>query len=553
MGRYSLGLDFGTESARALLVDAATGDEVAQCVRQFPHGVIAEKLPTPGGARLGREWALQDPEDYLVVLREIVAGVMKACGAGAEDVIGIGVDFTACTVMPCTADGTPLCSLEAFREEPNAWVKLWKHHAADPETQEILAKARERKERFLPYYGGAISSEWLLPKALQILRESPEIYAAADRIVEGGDWITWKLTGELVRNATAAGYKGMWVDVLGYPSHEFLAAVDPGMVDLYDEKIVGPIRAAGEEAGALSAEMAAQLGLAQGTPVSAATIDAHAGVPACGVTGPGVMAVIMGTSSCQMLLNEEAVLFDGFAGLVKDGIIKGYYGYESGQSAVGDIFAWFVNHCAPPEIAEEAERTGRSRHEVLTGRAGKLRPGESGLLALDWWNGNRSVLMDAQLSGLLVGATLDTKPEEIYRALIEATAFGTRKIMESYVAAGIEVNKIAACGGLAERNPMLLQINADVINRPIEIAASSQTVALGAAMFGALAAGSARGGYDTAEQAAEAMVRPCRQVYYPIPENVKLYDELYQEYDHLYGLFGRTEKVMQRLREIARS
>jgi len=551
MAKYALGLDFGTESGRALLVNVATGEEIAQSVCEYAHGVITEHLPTPGATRLGRDWALQHPDDYLEALTRIVRAVMQESGAAPEDVVGIGVDFTACTIMPTTADGTPLCTLERFRDDPNAWVKLWKHHAADPETREILALARERKEPFLPYYGNAISSEWLLPKALQVLRESPEVYAAAECIVEGGDWITWKLTGELVRNACASGYKAMWVDVLGYPSEEFLGAIDPGITNLYKEKVTGPIRAAGERAGLLTEAMAQELGLAAGTPVSPATIDAHAGVPASYVTEPGVMAIIMGTSSCHMLLNDRAVLFEGFVGVVKDGIIKGYYGYESGQTAVGDIFAWFVDNCTPPEIAEEAEKSGRSRHDVLTERAQGLRPGESGLLALDWWNGNRSILMNAALSGLLVGATLDTRAEEIYRALIEGTAFGTRKIIESYVQAGIPIRKIVACGGLAERNPMLLQINADVINRPIEIAASGQAVALGAAMFGALAAGKENRGYDTIAEAARHMVQPATEVYEPIPENARVYEQLYAEYDRLHDLFGRTDPVMQRLRKIA--
>lgn len=551
MTRYALGLDYGTESARAILVELESGEEAAQAVRNYPDGVITDALPIPGGAKLDRDWALQNPADWSALLRDIVREVLTASGAKGDQVIGIGVDFTACTVVPTDGDGTPLCLMDRWRANPHAWAKLWKHHGADPEVREIMEVATARHEKFLPYYGGCMSSEWLLPKALQILREAPEVYAAAKYIVEGGDWLVWHLTGRLARNATAAGYKGTWVHELGYPGGEFLAAIDSGIVDLFDRRIAGPIVAPGDKVGELADGIAKELGLAPGIAVSAATIDAHAGVPGSGVVTPNIMTIIMGTSSCHLMLSEEPVLFEGFAGLVKDGIIRGYFGYESGQTAVGDIFGWFVDHCAPASLTAEADSRGVTCHEVLTERAEALRPGESGLLALDWWNGNRSILMDAQLSGLLVGATLDTRPHEVYRALIEATAFGTRRIVQSYDEAGVAVKEIVACGGLAERNPMLLQINADILNRPISIAASSQTVALGAAMFGALAAGAEGGGFDTIEEAAKRMVKPFRERYEPIRENARIYDELYAEYGRLHDIFGRTEKTMARLRQIA--
>ncbi|HRU07737.1 MAG TPA: ribulokinase, partial [Candidatus Brocadiia bacterium] len=419
MPRYALGLDFGTGSARALLVDVETGAEAAQSVRAYPDGVITESLPIPAGPRLPRDWALQNPADWLTVLKQIVPEAMSMAKAKPWEVVGIGVDFTACTLLPVTADGTPLSFQPQWRHIPNAWCKLWKHHGADPEVRHIMNIATQRKEAFLPYYGGCMSSEWLLPKALQVLRESPDVYKAADYFIEAGDWIVWKLTGRLTRNSTAAGYKGTWVHELGFPSPEFLEAVDPGLKDLFTAKVRGAIVPPGVQAGLLTAPMAEELGLDTGTPVSAATIDAHAGVPGCGVTTPGVMTIIMGTSSCHMLLAKKPVLFEGFAGLVKDGIIPGFYGYESGQTAVGDIFAWFTDNCCPQSVAIEAKARGVSLHDILTERASAQRPGESGLLALDWWNGNRSILMNAQLSGLLVGATLNTKPHEIYRALIE--------------------------------------------------------------------------------------------------------------------------------------
>jgi len=551
MARYSMGLDFGTESVRALIVDVQTGEEMGSAVVAYPHGVITNVLPVDGGTSLPRDWALQDPDDYLTALSQVVPAALNAAGVKGSEIVALGVDFTACTILPTKADGTPLCRLDEFRRQPHAWVKLWKHHGAAQEAEDITTTARQRGEPFLRYFGGAISSEWLLPKTLQIWREAPAVYAAADHIVEGGDWLVWQLTGVLTRNATAAGYKGMWTHEHGFPSEAFLAAVDPGIHNLYREKVSGPIKAPGERAGGLTRVWSECLGLRAGTPVSVATIDAHAGVPGCGVVRPGTMAIIMGTSSCHMLLAKEPVFFQGFAGLVKDGIVRGYYGYESGQTAVGDIFAWFVRECTPAEITSAALASGRSPHEILTERADRLRPGESGLIALDWWNGNRSILMDARLSGLLLGATLNTRAHEIYRALIEATAFGTRVIVESYVNAGISIADVVACGGLAERNPMLMQINADVLRRPIAVAASSQTVALGAAMFGALAAGSSNGGYDSMEEAAAHMVRSPKARYVPVSENAEAYEHLYAIYLLLHDQFGRGTKVMAELRRIA--
>lgn len=548
--RYTLGLDFGTESARALLVNVATGDEVAECVFEYPHGVITDSVPVSGGAELGDDWALQHPQDYLDALERVVPGALESAGVSGEDVIGIGVDFTASTVMPTLADGTPLCFLDEHRDSPHAWVKLWKHHGAAAEAEQVIGLARERNEEFLAYYGGAVSSEWLLPKALETLHHAPTVYEAAAKVIEAGDWLVWQLTGCESRNSTAVGYKGLWVDILGYPSQEFLQALDPGIADLFTQKACGAIRAPGDRVGGVTQAMAEKLGLKPGTPVSAATIDAHAGVPGSGVTVPSKMVIIMGTSFCHLMLGEEAVLFEGFAGLVKDGITKGYYGYESGQTAGGDIYAWFAENCVPKSYADEAEGRGLHILDLLTERAAALAPGESGLVALDWWNGNRSILMDANLSGLIVGATLGTKPEEMFRAILEATAFGTRRIIQSYDDAGVAIEGLYACGGLPPKNPFLMQMFADITKRPIDVAASSQTVALGSTMFGALAAGKAGGGYDDITEAAERMVKPSAVRYEPNEADFRAYDGLYEEYVRLHDIFGKAEPTMQNLRRI---
>jgi L-ribulokinase len=549
MPTYALGLDFGTESARAVLVNVATGETAATAVQPYADGVIDTTLPG-GGNPLPPDWALQNPADWLTALEATVHEALHQSGIAPESVVGIGVDFTACTVLPATADGTPLCSLESFRHTPHAWAKLWKHHASQPQADRINELAARRGERWLARYGGKISSEWLMPKALQILEEDTETYAAAERIVEGGDWIVWQLTGRLTRNACAAGYKATWHKVDGYPSADFLAALQPEFEDLYSEKVAGTILAPGEWAGGLTAVWAERLGLPEGTPVAAAIIDAHAAVLGGGVGEPGVMFMIMGTSTCHMLMADREVLAEGISGVVEDGIVPGLFGYEAGQPAVGDIFAWFVENGLPAAYCDEAEQKGQSLHDMLAEKAAVLRPGESGLLALDWWNGNRSTLVDAGLSGVLLGCTLSTSPEEIYRALIEATALGTRVIIEAFTEPGLPVESIVSGGGLT-KNALLLQIYADVTGREMAVAGAEQVSALGAAMLGAVAAGREGGGYDSLSEAVARMAPPPAHVYRPVPEHRAAYDELYAEYRRLYDYFGReANDVMKTLRRL---
>lgn len=551
--RFTLGLDFGTESARALLVNVHTGEEVAESVFRYPSGVIDERLPG-SGIPLERDWALQDPADYLEALRQVVKGALVKAGAEAEDIIGIGVDFTACTLLPTKADGTPLSFLDSYRQRPHAWTKLWKHHAAQPEADRINSLASERGETFLNYYGGRISSEWAFPKMLQVFDEDPEVFAAAERFIEAGDWLVWQLTGNEVRNACAAGYKGLWNAESGYPDSAFLAGLAPGF-EASLAKIAGRVLPPGVKAGGLTEGWARELGLRPGTPVSAAGIDAHVGVPGSGVAGPDEMVMIMGTSTCHMVMTEEPHFFPGFAGLVRGGIIEGFYGYEYGQAAVGDIFAWFVENSVPGAYAREADQRGIDIHTLLTEKASRLGPGANGLLALDWHNGNRSPLMNANLSGLIVGLTLRTRPEEIYRAFIEATAFGTRKIIETHEAGAKPIKKLFACGGLT-KNPLLMQIYADVLGRPIHVPASAQTVALGSAIFGAVAAGPEGGGYSSVYEAVGAMARKVAITFEPggtsdSTDATVRYDRIYQLYDRLHDHFGVSySELMSALRRL---
>ncbi|HEX2950617.1 MAG TPA: ribulokinase [Armatimonadota bacterium] len=549
MSKYTIGVDFGTLSGRALLVDVADGREVATAMFAYTNAVMDDCLPD--GTPLGPDWALQDPADYLRVLETTIPSIVADAGITAADVIGIAIDFTACTMLPATSDGTPLCFLEEWRSNPHAWVKLWKHHAAQPEANEINRIAAERGEAFLARYGGKISSEWMFAKALQILHEAPNVYAAADRMLEAADWVIWQLTGNERRNSCTAGYKAMWSKQDGYPDKEFLQALHPDFANFVDEKLSTDIYPLGAKAGELQPAMAQRLGLLPGIAVAVANVDAHVAVPACTVVEPGKMVMIMGTSICHMVCGTKSQIVPGMCGVVEDGILPGLFGFEAGQSAVGDIFAWFVDNCVPGSYEREAAERGISVHELLTEKAAALKPGESGLLALDWWNGNRSILVDTDLTGLLLGCTLTTKPEEIYRALIEATAYGTAMIVNTFAEHGVPIDEIYCCGGLAMKNALLMQIYADVTGRPMRISASNQTPALGSAMHAAVAAGSAAGGYDTIQDAATVMARVKDEQYEPIPDNQTIYHELYAEYVRLHDYLGRGDNdVMKRLKAL---
>lgn len=552
MSKFTIGVDFGTESGRAVLVRVSDGQELASAVYQYSHGVIDERLPIEGkDIWLDQDWALQDPQDYIRVFQKTIPQVLEQSGVDATDVIGMGIDFTACTMLPVKADGTPLCDLPAYRENPHAWVKLWKHHAAQPEADHINEIARQMKEPWLERYGGKISSEWFFSKVLQILNDAPEIYHAADRLIEAADWVVWQLTGVESRNACTAGYKAIWSKRDGFPSSQYFKQLHPQLEHVIQEKMSTDIRPVGEKAGGLSEQAAQWTHLKPGTAVAIANVDAHVAVPAATVTEPGRMVMIMGTSTCDMVLGKDEHFVPGMCGYVEDGIIPGYFGYEAGQSCVGDHFAWFVEHCVPAAYEREAQERGLDIHKLLEEKVAQIKPGESGLLALDWWNGNRSVLVDVDLTGLIIGASLATNPEEIYRALIEATAYGKRVIIETFIENGVPIHELIACGGLPEKNKILMQIYADVIGLPIRVNASKQTSALGSAMFGAVAAGKEAGGYASIFEAASQMAHLKDETYVPIGENHKIYNQLYSEYLILHDYFGRgTNDVMKRLKRI---
>ncbi|MBQ8817516.1 MAG: ribulokinase [Clostridia bacterium] len=541
MKKYVIGIDYGTLSGRCVLVDVKSGDEVAESVLNYPHAVMDERLPN--GERLPSSYALQYPEDYLDVLKTTIPDVLKKASITADDVVGLGIDFTACTILPMDMNGTPLCMKDEYKDERHAYVKLWKHHAAQGEADEINELATKRGEKWLSIYGGKVSCEWALPKILQVLREAPEIYDDTYRFIEAADWLSLILTGEETHSAVFAGYKGLWNAETGYPSNDFMVALDSRLDGIVGTKLSINVLGMDKTAGKIDARGAQLTGLKAGTPVSLPMIDAHAAMPALNITGDGDLMLILGTSACHILNSKDAKTVEGICGYVKDGVIPGLYTYEAGQAGVGDIFDWFVKNCVPASYTEEAKEKGISIHKLLREKANKLSVGESGLLALDWWNGNRSVLVNSNLTGMLLGMTLGTKPEEIYRALIEATAYGLKVIVEQYENSGISIKSICAAGGIAQKDEMMMQIYADVLGREIRIAGSTQAGALGSAIYAAVASGI----YADVKMAAQKLSKNDVKLYKPIKENVKNYRILYKEYKILHDYFGKENLVMEKL------
>ncbi|MFB4420793.1 ribulokinase [Streptomyces sp. QL37] len=542
--QYTVGVDFGTLSGRAVVVRVSDGQEMGSAVHDYRHAVIEECLPD-GAVRLPPDWALQHPEDWRDVLRTAVPAALAAADVPASQVIGVATDFTACTVLPTRADGTPLALTTEFASRPHAWPKLWKHHSAQGQADRINALAHERKEAWINRYGGKISAEWQYAKALQVLEEDPEVYAACTRWIEAADWIVWQLTGTESRNTCTAGYKGIHQEG-SYPSEEYLGALHPDFADFARTRLEHPLSRLGSRVGSLTDEAAAWTGLVAGTAVAAGNVDAHVAAPAAQAVESGQLLAIMGTSTCHVLNSDHLADVPGICGVVDGGIVDGAYGYEAGQSAVGDIFAWWLRQGVPADYMAEAEGNGEDLHSLLTRKCAEQPVGSHGLVALDWMNGNRSVLVDHHLSGVLVGLTLDTRPEEIYRALLEATAFGTRMIVEAFEGSGVPVTEFVVAGGL-KKNSLLMQIYADVLHRPVSLADSDQGPALGAAIHAAVAAGA----YPDVRSAASAMGKVRRHAFLPDPDRAQAYDSLFAAYRELHDHFGAgTDLLLHRLRRV---
>ncbi|WP_155291077.1 ribulokinase [Rhodococcoides fascians] len=544
--QYTVGVDYGTLSGRAVVVRVSDGAEIASAVHEYRHAVLEETLPG-STVRLPDAWALQVPDDYRDVLRHAVPAAIAAAGIAPEQVVGIGTDFTACTMVPTYADGTPLSEDPRFADRPHAYVKLWKHHAAQGQADRINELAARNGESWLPRYGGLISSEWEFAKALQIHEEDAEIYEAMDRWVEAADWIVWQLCGNYVRNACTAGYKGIYQDGK-YPSVDFLTELAPGFAGFVADKLDQPLGELGSRAGTLTAEAAAWTGLPEGIAVAVGNVDAHVTAPAAGAVESGRMVAIMGTSTCHVMSSTVLNDVPGMCGVVDGGIVAGSYGYEAGQSGVGDIFGWFTRTSVPASYSEAAAAAGESVHEYLTRLASAQEVGEHGLVALDWHSGNRSVLVDHELSGLVIGTTLATRPEDTYRALLEATAFGTRVIVETFRDSGVPVEEFVVAGGLA-RNPLLMQIYADVLRMPLSVITSAQGPALGSAIHAAVAAGC----YPDVPVASKSMGMVRRGAFVPDESRSKAYDSLYEIYLELHDRFGRDVPTMRRLRSLRRA
>jgi L-ribulokinase len=533
---YAIGVDFGTESGRALLLDLDTGEELAVEVVGYPSAVIDRTLPSTG-EQLPHDWALQDPDDWVAVIRTGVPPLLARSGVGAEQVVGVGVDFTSCTVLPVTADGVPLCTLPRWRGRRHAWPKLWKHHSAQPVADRLTEVALARGEPFLERYGGRISSEWYFPKLIELWLEDREVYDAAAAFVEATDWIVWWMTGVECRQSSTAGYKAMWSAAEGLPPVDYFEACYPGF-DRPAAKLGTAFVPLGTRAGSLRREVAAELRLADTTAVAVGNVDAFVSVPGAGVEQSGTFVIVIGTSICDLVVDPAETRMPGITGVVRDGILPGLYGYEAGQAAVGDMLAWFVEQLG-----------GGLGYEQLERAAAGLGPGETGLVALDWFNGNRTILADADLSGAIFGLTLQSTPAEIYRALLESIAFGSRRIMDNFAEHGMALREIVACGGIAQRSPLTMQLLADTSGIAVQVPDSSEIPARGAALFGALAAGRFP---DIA--AAVAATRPgTARTYTPDPAAKAIYDEVYAVYRRLYELLGRSEvELLHALKRIRR-
>ena len=544
MSKYALGLDYGTNTCRAVIINLGDGQELATDVFPYPtgqDGIVLDKKD-PNLAR-------QHPKDYVDGCVSIVTGAIRKArkadkSFNPSDIVGIGVDTTGSTPMPVDRNGTPLAMLPQFKKNPNAMAWLWKDHTGHAEAAEITEKARKMRPHYLNKCGGTYSSEWFWSKVLHCRRVDPDVFNAAHSFVEYCDYIPAMLTGntkpeKTVRGICAAGHKAMYCDEWnGLPDKEFLAALDPALADLRD-RLYAKAVPSDQLAGQLSDEWAKKLGLRPGIAVAAGAFDAHMGGVGAGIK-EGTLVKILGTSTCDMMVmraDKQLADIPGVCGIVKGSILPGYYGIEAGQSAVGDIFLWFVNHLVP-------QAYGRNLAQKFVGldkAAAKQKPGEHGLLALDWNNGNRTILVDVRLSGLLLGQTLHTEAHEIYRALIEATAFGALTIIMRIEEYGVQVREIVNCGGLAVKSPFLMQVYADVTGRPMKISRSGQTCAVGAAIFGAVAAGAKEGGFKTVSDAQEAICGVRDQVYKPDPAAHKVYAELYTLYRQVHDAFGTAE------------
>jgi L-ribulokinase len=518
-----------------VLVEVSSGDVLASSVVRYPSVVIDRTLPSTG-ERLPSDWALQDPDDWVTVIEQGVPDVVEKAGVPAGQVVGVGIDFTSCTVLPTTSDGVPLCTIDGWRERRHAWPKLWKHHAAQPIADRLNEVALDRGEAFLERYGGRISSEWYFPKLISVWLEDREVYDACDEFIEATDWVVWWLTGVECRQTATAGFKAMWSPDEGLPATDYFESAYPGFSNP-GEKLGDSFMPLGTCAGTLRPEVAAKVGLPESVAVAVGNVDAWVSVPGIGVQEPGTFVIVIGTSICDMIVHPDEIRLPGITGVVRDGILPGLYGYEAGQAAVGDMLAWFVE-----KLVMDSGSYGQFEQA-----AAQIAPGETGLVALDWFNGNRTILADADLTGAIFGLGLHTTREEIYRALLESIAFGSRRIMDNFEEHGLALDRVVACGGIAERSPLMMQLLADTSGREVRVPDVNEIPARGAALFGAVSAGV----YPDIASAIDA-TRPQRvRTYRPDLEAKRTYDRAYEIYRTLYDMLGRTDaRLLHELKRI---
>ncbi len=545
MASYVIGRDYGTLSGRSVLVDAADGHVVASSSFDYPHGVLDRNLPD--GTPLPADYALQHPQDYLDVLYRTIPRLLETSGVSGDDVAGIGLDATACTILPLDRQGQPLCF--KYPSEPQSYVKMWKHHGAQALANSLTQAAESVCPEILARMGGSISAESFFPKLWELWERAPLLYEEMYEYMEVADWIILHMTGSAHRNGCAAGYKAQYIPGVGYPRPELFEKAGFCPEWPVTDKMPSPVVPVGETAGYLSEVVAERLGLKAGIPVAAGLVDAHVCVPAAGIAQDGHMLMIIGTSACHMVMDADMKPVPGICGYVDGGILPGFTGYEAGQSSVGDLYAWFVSNCVPAGYYDAARAHDMSIHTYLSTLARQKGPGETGLLALDWLNGNRSTLCNYDLSALVLGMTMQTRCEDIYRALLESTAFGCRAIVENFRNHGVRVERFTASGGISLKNPFVMQLYSDVLNMPVEVIDAEVGPALGSAIFAAVAAGC----YENIQDAAQAMKSRTVAVYTPRPENVGVYEALYREYMVLYDYFGKIERTMQRLRSMRNS
>lgn len=534
---YAIGFDFGTETSRALLIDNETAEIIATTEVAYPHGVITKQL---NDRPLKNTMVLQNPKDYEWALKELTEQIVKETNISKEQIKGIGIDFTSCTVLPITNDFEPLMMRTEFSNNPHAYAKLWKSHSAHKEAEIITERLIDHP--YLEKYGNIISSEWLLPKLLEIIHDEPLVFNKMDYFIEAGDWLVSKLTGRLVRSNCMAGYKGMWQKSDDYLDKATLASIHPALETIYDTKLLGDVLPVGTFAGYLQEETANWLGLSSDTAVGIGMIDAHAAVVGAGLSEPNELLIVVGTSSCHLLLSEKETVIPGISGVVEDGIIPGLFAYEAGQVAVGDIFSYFVKKQLPEQYFFEANLAGKSVFDVLNDYASRLEVGESGLVALDWHNGNRTPFVNPNLASVLVGETILTESFEIYRALVESTAFGTKVILDLFERNQVPVNRVVLTGGIPRKNHFLVQVYADVLQKEITVINQDHVSALGAAIIGVAAAKKEPLNYLIKDFAAKRTI-----LFKPNPQNKQKYEKLYDIYQRLSELFGKNEMILNDL------